>query len=137
MRIAALDVGTKYIGIALTDEMGIIPQPFKTYRRNRLKDDLNFFDDFVLKYNIKKLIIGYPLHMDGQESQMSMFIKKFFYKLRHRWPQTKVILWDERLTTEEAEKIIAINKKKIRENKILKDKIAASLILKNYLYIAK
>ncbi len=133
MRILALDIGKKYIGIAITDETGVLPQPFDTYKRGTLKEDLNFFDDFINKFNIKKIVIGYPVHMDGKESEMSLFVKKFFYKLRHRWAETEVLLWDERLTTEQAEEVLSNSKKKIREKKTLKDKIAASFILKSYL----
>ena len=133
MRISALDIGTKYIGIAITDEMGTIPQPLETYKRGSLKEDLKFFDDFVEKFKIKKMIIGYPLHMDGNESKMSLFVKKFFNKLKHRWSDIEVLLWDERLTTEQSELILSTSKKKIREKKTLKDKIAASFILRSYL----
>ena len=133
MRILALDIGKKYIGIAITDETGVLPQPFDTYKRGTLKEDLKFFDDFINKFNVKKIVIGYPVHMDGKESEMSLFVKKFFYKLRHRWADTEVLLWDERLTTEQAEEILHSTKKKIREKKTLKDKIAASFILRSYL----
>lgn len=133
MRILALDIGKKYIGIALTDETGILPQPFDTYTRGTLKEDLKFFDDFIKKYDVQKIVIGYPVHMDGKESEMSLFVKKFFYKLRHRWKDIEVLLWDERLTTEQAEEILSNSKKKIKEKKTLKDKIAASFILRSYL----
>ena len=133
MRILALDIGKKYIGIAITDETGILPQPYDTYKRGTLKEDLRFFDDFINKFNVKKIVIGYPVHMDGKESEMSLFVKKFFYKLRHRWAETEVLLWDERLTTEQAEEVLSNSKKKIREKKTLKDKIAASFILRSYL----
>jgi putative Holliday junction resolvase len=133
MRMASLDVGKKYIGIAITDETGAIATPFQTYKRQTLKLDLQFFDYFIKKYKIKKLIIGYPLNFDDTENEMSRFVKKFYHKLKDRWG-IPVILFDERYTTDEAENIIKqFNKKKLISKKELKDKIAAAVILKSYI----
>lgn len=133
MRILALDVGTKYIGIAISDETNQIASPYTVYKRNTLKKDLEYFDILVKKLNIGKIVVGYPVYLDGRESNMSMYIKKFFYKIRQRWHGINVILWDETLTTEEAEEIIYEIKKKSRRKDKAKDKIAAALILKSYL----
>jgi len=133
MRILGLDIGKKYIGIAITDETGTISQPLASFTRKGLKQDLIIFDKFIKKHNIKKIIVGYPLNMDDTENEMSRFIKKFYHKIRDRW-DIPVILWDERLTTEEAESVLReSNKIKHIKQKTLKDKISAALILKSYL----
>ncbi len=133
MRVLGLDIGTKYIGMAITDETGSIAQPFASYTRQGLKKDLLFFDNFVKKHNIKKIIVGYPLNMDDTENEMSIFVKNFYNKIKKRW-QIPVILWDERLTTEQAENALReSNKVKFIKRKELKDKVAASLILASYI----
>ena len=133
MRILGLDIGSKYIGIAITDETGTISQPLGSYNRKGLKGDLAFFDNFVKKHNIKKVIVGYPLNMDDSENEMSRFVKKFYFKIRDRW-NIPVILWDERLTTEQAEAVLReSNKLKHIKRKELKDKISAALILQSFL----
>ncbi len=133
MKILGLDVGTKYIGIAVSDSTNQLAIPYEVYKRDGLKKDLIYFDNLVKKLNIEKVVVGYPLYLDGSESEMSRFVKKFYYKIRHRWENIKVVLWDETLTTEEAEEIIYEMKKKSKRKEKLKDKIAAALILKSYL----
>ncbi len=129
----ALDVGTKFIGIAISDETNQIAIPYDVYKRVGIKKDLSFFDLLVQKLDIKKIVVGYPVYLDGKESSMSEYIRKFFYKIRHRWNNIEVVLWDETLTTEEAESLIFELKKKNKRKDKLKDKIAAALILKSYL----
>lgn len=133
MRILALDVGTKYIGIAISDERVVIAQPYGSYTRQTLKKDLLYFDQLVKSVDIDKILIGYPLYLDGSDSQMTLFVKKFYYKLRDRWEGIKVILWDESLTTEESEEIIFAIKNNRRNFKEQKDIISACLILKSYI----
>jgi len=132
MRIVALDVGTKYIGIAITDETQTIAQPYLTYRRKGLKKDLEFFGEFLEKHNVEKIVIGYPLFLDGTESKMSLYVKKFYNKMKQKF-DLEIILWDERLSTEETEEILNQFNRNLKKRKTLKDKIAAALILKDFL----
>jgi putative Holliday junction resolvase len=133
MRIIGLDIGTKYIGIAISDETNQLAIPYDVYKRVGIKKDLIYFDSLIKKLNVEKIIVGYPVYLDGKESRMSEYVKKFFYKIRNRWDGVRVILWDETLTTEEAEDIIFELRKKNKKKDKLKDKIAAALILKTYL----
>jgi len=133
MKILALDVGTKTIGMAVSDKLGILATPAGCYKRKTLKKDLEYFDEYIKKNNIEKVIVGYPVYLDGKESKMTKYVKKFYYKIKDRWG-IEVELWDERLTTEEAIEILKENNikdyKKIKEKK---DEISAALILRSYL----
>ena len=133
MKILALDVGTKTIGLAISDKLGIVATPFGCYKRQTLKKDLEFFDEFIKKNKIDMVIVGFPVYLDGKESKMSKFVKKFYYKIKDRWG-IKVELWDERLTTEEAIEIL--KEKNINDYKKIKakkDEISAAIILRSYL----
>ena len=133
MKILAMDVGTKTIGLAISDELGIVATPFGCYKRQTLKKDLEFFDEFVKKNNIDMVIVGFPVYLDGKESKMSKYVKKFYYKIKDRWG-IKVELWDERLTTEEAIEILRNkNIKDYKKIKAKKDEISAAIILRSYL----
>ena len=133
MKILALDVGTKTIGMAVSDKFGILATPAGCYKRKTLRKDLEYFDEYIKKNNIEKVIVGYPVYLDGKESKMTKYVKKFYYKIKDRWG-IEVELWDERLTTEEAIEILKQNNikdyKKIKEKK---DEISAALILRSYL----
>ena len=133
MKILAMDVGTKTIGLAISDKLGVVATPFGCYKRQTLKKDLEFFDEFIEKNKIDMVIVGFPVYLDGKESKMSKFVKKFYYKIKDRWG-IKVELWDERLTTEEAIEIL--KEKNINDYKKIKakkDEISAAIILRSYL----
>jgi len=133
MKILALDVGTKTIGMAVSDPMEMIATPVGCYKRKSLKKDLEFFDEYIKKNKIEKVIVGYPLYLDGKESKMTKFVRKFYYKIKDRWG-IPVELWDERLTTEEAIEILKErNIKDYKKIKEKKDEISAALILRSYL----
>ena len=133
MKILALDVGTKTIGMAISDNLEIIATPAGCYKRQTLKKDIEYLEEYIKKNKIDKIIVGYPVYLDGTESKMTKFVKKFYYKIKDRWG-IDVELWDERLTTEEAIEILKaknINDYKKIKNK--KDEISAALILRSYL----
>jgi putative Holliday junction resolvase len=131
-RILAIDFGMKRIGLALTDPLKMFAYPFRTI----LNDDktLNELILIINQYNVKKIILGYPLREDGRKSELTKSVEKFakFIKLR---TQTDVVLQDERYTSQLAySKVLeSINKKKKRRDKGLIDKNAASIILQDYL----
>ena len=133
MKILALDVGTKTIGMAISDKLEILASPAGCYKRQTLKKDLEFLDEYIKKNKIEKVVVGYPVFLDGKESKMTKFVRKFYYKIKDRWG-IKVELWDERLTTEEAIEILKEqNIKDYKKIKEKKDEISAALILRSYL----
>lgn len=140
MRYLGLDVGDKTIGIALSDPLAITAQGLDNYKRISQKIDLAYLIDLISLHHITKVIIGYPLNMNGsigpQGEKVDSFIKqlnkRIKYVLKPSW-QVALIKWDERLTTVQAERAMKENNLTRKQRKVIVDKIAAQLILQNYL----
>jgi putative Holliday junction resolvase len=133
-RIMALDVGTKTIGVAISDATRIIATPKITLNRKGNQKDFVLIKKIIDENNIAALIIGLPLHMDGSESEITQFIKRFADNLDKFLLDFKMVFFDERLSSFEAEDILN-ERMKIRNNKKkqLVDQIAASVILQSAL----
>lgn len=137
-----LDLGDATIGIAFSDDLGITAQSYETYRRSSKKNDIDYIVDLACEKNIKKIVIGLPLLMNGdlgEQGQKTMdFIKSLEKKLKYSKKVKDEILvdtQDERFTSKYAETIMKegdLSRKKRAENV---DKIAASLILQTYMDI--
>lgn len=134
-RIAAIDYGTVRIGIALSDERKIIAQPLLCLpaQKNHEKTALAI-KETLAKHDIEKLLMGLPLYLDGNDSPMSLEVRKFA-KILMCTLNIEVVLCDERLTSALVERALIegnINRKK---RKTLVDALAATVILQNYLDI--
>ena len=131
-RILAIDYGTKRCGIAVTDTMQLIANGLETVATNNL---LSFLKDYFAHEEVATVVIGEPLHIDGNPTQIEPEIKKFIKKLGEDFPKLTVARHDERLTSVEAKQIILQSgiKKKKRRDKALVDKVSAVLILQSYL----
>ncbi|MCB0630046.1 MAG: Holliday junction resolvase RuvX [Saprospiraceae bacterium] len=131
-RILAIDYGTKRTGIAVTDPLQIIASPLETIPTADLFD---FLADYLAREEVEAIVIGEPLHADGQPAQIHHFVIGVVRKLRKAYPDLEVELWDERFTSEDARKIILQSgaKKKKRRDKSLVDQVSASLILSDYM----
>ena len=125
-----IDHGTVRVGIAISDPMQIIARPYKVIINN---DDL--FDEItsiIKKEKIGKIILGLPLNLDGKDTQKTREVRNFAEKLKISI-SIPIILWDERYTTVEANETLQKMGYNIHESKDVIDKVAASLILRNYL----
>jgi len=132
MRIMALDVGEKNIGVAVSDALLTIAQGRLTLKRTSWEADLRQLRHLVEENEVGTIIVGKPLHMGGQESRQSLRMKQFATKLS-KTLCLPVILWDERLTSFEAEQQLEAAGLNWRERKKHVDKVAAMLILQDYL----
>jgi putative Holliday junction resolvase len=132
MRIMALDVGEKNIGIAVSDALLQTAQGRPTLRRSGWDADVRQLRRLVEENEIETIVVGKPLHMGGQESRQSQRMKQFATKLS-KILSLPVILWDERLTSFEAEQQLEEAGLKWRERRKHVDKVAAMLILQDYL----
>ncbi len=142
IKLMGLDLGDATIGIAFSDDLGITAQSYETYRRSSKKNDIDYIVDLACEKNIKKIVIGLPLLMNGdlgEQGQKTMdFIKSLEKKLKYSKKVKDEILvdtQDERFTSKYAETIMKegdLSRKKRAENV---DKIAASLILQTYMDI--
>ncbi|AIS52334.1 putative holliday junction resolvase [Thermoanaerobacter kivui] len=133
MRVMALDVGDKTIGVAISDPLGTIAQGLTTIKRNSNQKDLERIKEIVNQYKVEIIIVGLPKNMDGSIGPQGQKVLKFADFLKENF-EIPVMLWDERLTTVEAERVL-IEKANVSRKKRKKviDKLAAVLILQGYL----
>ena len=132
MRILGLDYGSKRIGVAICDELGITAQTLATITRKNRKQDMEAIDGFIRRYGVEKIVVGYPVMLDGTEGIQCEKVNRFISILEATF-SLPVIRWDETLTTKEAEEITIRAKVRRKKMKNVVDKLAASLILQGYL----
>ena len=132
MKMMALDVGTKTIGVAVSDGQGIIAQPLLTIRRTRLQADLGALEELIAEQGAEKLVVGLPKNMDGSSGPAASRAHSFMDSIRKKLG-IEVIPWDERLSTVAAEKALLEADMSRRRRRGVIDKVAAALILQGYL----
>ena len=131
-RILALDVGARRIGLAVSDPLGITAQGLDTLQRKNKRADLQHLDEVIRRYEVRELVVGLPLRMSGAEGVQSGKMTEFAEQLRQRFG-LPVHLWDERLTSAEANRILRQAELSIEKRKHAVDRMAAVLILQNFL----
>lgn len=131
-RLLGIDYGTKKVGIAVTDPLQIIVNPLTTVPTDAVID---FLVDYCEEEEVEAIIVGMPLHKDGNPAQIAHLVVGFIRKLKKLFPEKSVISTDEMFSSLEAKKIIMKSglKKKKRRDKTLVDKVAAAIILENYM----
>jgi putative Holliday junction resolvase len=132
MRIMGLDVGDKTIGVAVSDALLLTAQPRPTLRRKGSEWDIEQIRRLAVENEVHQIVVGLPLHMDGKESPQSQKTAKFADALREAL-SLPVVFWDERLTSFEAEQHLREMGLNWRQRREQVDKIAAMIILQNYL----
>ena len=136
MRILGLDIGTKRIGVALSDMLMITAQGLDTIERTELARDLDVIKKLVEENRVGEIVAGLPLNMNGTYSQQTTEVVAFIEELA-KVVGVPVKKWDERLTSRQAERIMLEGNLSWRKRKYLSDKIAAQLILQSYLGTVK
>jgi len=131
-RILAVDFGTKRIGLAVSDALGITAQGLPTLERTRLADDLERLHSLVNEYSVGHVLVGNPIGHAGGETCMSQLAAEFAEKLRRRLP-CPVELRDERLTSVEANRTLREAGLSIGKRQHAVDRVAAVLLLQSYL----
>jgi len=127
-----LDVGTKTVGVAVSDELGMTGQAVTTVRRTNLRADLDALANLASEHGVGQLVVGLPRNMDGSEGPSAEFARALGEKLAVR-TGLPVAYWDERLTTREAQRaLIAADVSRARRRKVI-DQVAAALILQGWL----
>ncbi|MGF6990932.1 putative Holliday junction resolvase [Lachnospiraceae bacterium PF1-21] len=135
MRIMGLDYGTKTVGVAISDPLGITAQGITTIERkdeNKLRKTCAQIEALIEEYQVTKIVLGFPKHMNndiGERAQKSIE----FGEMLHRRTGLEVVMWDERLTTVSAERTLVENNVRREDRKKYIDKIAAIFILQGYL----
>ncbi len=134
MRALGLDVGTKTIGVALSDELGWTAQGFETIRRDEREPENDFLAiaELVQTHHVDTIVIGMPKNMNGSIGPSGQRSKEFAETLQS-YVSCKIELWDERLTTVAAERLLIAADVKRNKRKRVIDKVAAVMILQSYL----
>jgi putative Holliday junction resolvase len=128
MRIMGLDAGEKRMGVAVSDPLGYIAQGISVVKR----DDIEELKKIVSNYDIERIIVGLPKHMDGSIGEQGNKVLAFIEDLKKEI-DLPILTWDERLTTKEAEGVLLkANLSRAKRKKVI-DKLAAVLILQSYL----
>ncbi|MBI3595834.1 MAG: Holliday junction resolvase RuvX [Nitrospirae bacterium] len=131
-RILALDLGAIRIGLAVSDELGWTAHGLPTLERVGPKKDIARLRDIVAQYQVQKLVVGLPRNMNGSLGPQANLVLEFIEQLKNKL-RLDVIPWDERLTTQAAERVLleADLSRAKRRKKV--DQVAAVLILQGYL----
>jgi len=132
MRTLSLDYGSKRIGVAICDELGITAYGVSTIIRRDRKQVLEALEELITQYDVKKIVIGYPIRLDGTRGIQCEKVDKFSGILEAAF-SLPVIKWDETLTTKEAEDILFEAKVRRGKREKVVDQLAATLILRGYL----
>lgn len=135
MRIMGLDYGTKTVGVAISDALGLTAQGIETITRkeeNKLRRTCARIEELIGEYEVERIVLGFPKHMNndvGERAEKSLEFKQML----ERRTGLEVIMWDERLTTVAAERTLMESGVRREDRKKYVDKIAAVFILQGYL----
>lgn len=135
MRIMGLDFGSKTVGVAVSDELGLTATGIEIVRRdspNKLRKTLARIEALINEYNVDKIVLGYPVMLDGSEGERVEKTKEFATML-HRRTNLEIIFQDERLTTVEAYEIMDLAGIKREDRYKYVDQVAAQVVLEDYL----
>lgn len=135
MRIMGLDFGSKTVGVAVSDELGLTATGIEIVRRdspNKLRKTLARIEALINEYNVYKIVLGYPVMLDGSEGERVEKTKEFATML-HRRTNLEIMFQDERLTTVEAYEIMDLAGIKREDRYKYVDQVAAQVILEDYL----
>jgi putative Holliday junction resolvase len=127
-----LDVGSRRIGVAISDPLGITAQGLETLQRQNKKLDFQKLSEVVKQYGVAEIVVGYPLRMSGAEGIQAEKMRLFAEDLRKRF-KIPVHLWDERLTSAEANRVLRESEMSIQRRGRAVDRMAAMLILQSWM----
>ena len=130
-RLLGIDHGDSRIGLAISDELGSFAHPYRTLQSGaRVIDEIRAIGERV---QISGIIIGFPKNMDGTLGPAAAKVKLFGEHLAQVLPTIKIIFWDERLTTREAQRALHAAGKNAKQSKKMIDQVAAQILLQNYM----
>ena len=131
-RVLGLDVGSKRIGLAISDLLGITAQGLETLHRQNKRLDFEQLEKVIREYEVIEIVVGYPLRMSGTEGIQAEKMQRFAEELRQRF-QLPVHLWDERLSSAQANRLLRETEMSIKRRGQVVDQMAAVLILQSWM----
>jgi putative Holliday junction resolvase len=131
MRCLGIDFGSSRIGIAISDDLGMLAHPLETI----LNDSafLPRLQKIVLEKGVSEIVVGIPRNMDGSYGPAAEKAKLFFSQLKSEFPDLRLIAWDERLTTVEAQRLLHAAGRDVKKSRPVIDQVAAQVLLQSYL----
>lgn len=131
-RILGLDVGSRRIGLAISDPLGITAQGLDTIRRQNKRLDFKQLERVIREYDVAQIVIGLPLRMSGAEGAPAEKMQAFAEDIRRRF-HLPVHLWDERLSSAQANRLLRETDMSIKRRGQVVDQMAAVLILQSWM----
>ena len=132
-RILGLDVGDKTIGVAVSDELGWTAQGVTTVQRQGKKHDLAALSELIERYAVTEILVGLPKHLNNSLGEQAEKVQQFARSLEGRFYPIPITLWDERLSTLSAERVLLDADVSRKKRKHVINTLAAVVILQNYL----
>ena len=132
MRILGLDVGSKTIGVAISDELSLTAQGLTTLKRKVLKQDIKQLLKVIEENGVEKVVVGLPKNMNGSLGPSAEMVISLIGELK-KFIDLPVVTWDERLSTVAAQRVLLEADMSRKKRKRVVDKVAAILILQGYL----
>jgi len=132
LRILGIDFGDVHVGLALSDPLELTAQPFGQYRLCGESKDKAYFGELIRRQGVGEIVIGFPLRMDGTSGTRAEKTRAFAAWMEKAYG-LPVVLWDERLTTQQAGGIMREQKIRAKDKRTIEHQISAALILQAYL----
>lgn len=131
-RYMGIDYGERRIGIAITDELLMMARPYKVIDTKK-EDPYDTIKSIVLENNVCFIVLGNPIHLGGEESEISLKVKEFKAELEKILKGVEIVLYDERFTSKMAERMLRSRKVDLRKSKGEIDMYAAAFLLEEYI----
>jgi len=127
-----MDVGARRIGLAISDLLGITAQGLDTLHRQNKKTDFAQLERLIREHDVREIVMGLPLRMSGAEGIQAEKMQAFAEEVRRRF-KLRVHLWDERLTSAQANRLLRETEMSIKRRGAVVDQMAAVLILQSWM----
>jgi putative holliday junction resolvase len=131
MRCLGIDFGSSRIGIAISDDLGMLAHPLETLLNNSAF--LPRLQKIVSEKGVSGIVVGIPRNMDGSYGPAAEKAKLFLSQLKSEFPDLRLIAWDERLTTVEAQRLLHAAGRDVKKSRPVIDQVAAQVLLQSYL----
>ena len=132
-RALGIDLGEARIGLAISDELGMLAHPLETIHLKEIKDPLAHVAGIVERDRVGTIVLGMPRNMDGTYGPAAEKSRAFAEQLRARLPEHEVKLWDERLTSVAAQRALHESGRNVKQSRAVIDQVAAVMILQGWL----
>ena len=132
-RVLAVDWGTRRIGVAVSDETWSLARSLPTLSVNSPREAAAALASLARENEVEIMVVGDPVHMDGREGSSSMRVRRLVDRLTKILPEVRFVLWDERLSSHQAQEILKSRNEKIRGVPGRLDQVAAALLLQCFL----